>query len=105
VIAGRPDLVELTLGMADEVGSERYDAQLRLQSTRVDERPGLERVGCPTLVIAARDDRLCGLDRHTEIARLVPDARLVVLDACAHLSPLEQPASVSAHLRRWLHAP
>jgi pimeloyl-ACP methyl ester carboxylesterase len=104
VIAGRPDLVELTLKMADEVGPERYDAQLRLQSTRVDERPGLVRVACPTLVIAARDDRLCGLDRHTEIAGLVPDADLVVLDDCAHLSPLEQPAAVSAHLRTWLSA-
>jgi pimeloyl-ACP methyl ester carboxylesterase len=102
VIAGRPDLVELTLRMADEVGAVRYDAQLRLQATRVDERPGLGRISCPTMVIAARDDRLCGLDRHTEIAGLVPDADLVVLDDCGHLSPLEQPAAVSAHLRRWL---
>ena len=105
VLETRPELVELTLGMADEVGAARYDVQLRLQATRVDERPGLVGVRCPTLVIAARDDRLCPVDRHTEIARLVPDADLVVLDDCAHLSPLEQPAAVSTHLRRWLSAP
>ena len=107
VVAGRPDLVQLTLAMAEEVGADRYGAQLRLQGTRVDERPGLRRVGCPTLVVAAARDRLCGLDRHVEIAALVPGAALVVVGDCAHLSPLEQPAAVGGHLRRWLtgHVP
>jgi pimeloyl-ACP methyl ester carboxylesterase len=98
----RPDLVQATLAMADEVGAARYDAQLRLQATRVDERPGLARVACPTLVVAARQDRLCDVARHEEIAALVPGAELVVLEHCAHLSPLEQPEAVSVHLRRWL---
>jgi pimeloyl-ACP methyl ester carboxylesterase len=104
VIEQRPDLVRAVLAMADEVGAERYDRQLRLQSTRVDERPGLTSVSCPTLVLAARQDRLCGVTRHEELALLVPAAELVVLEDCAHLSPLEQPAAVSAHLRRWLAA-
>lgn len=98
----REDLVPLTLAMADELGAARYDAQLRLQDTRVDERPGLAQVRCPTLVVAARGDRLCSVDRHEEIAGLVPGAELVVLDDCAHLSPLEQPEVLSDHLRRWL---
>ncbi len=98
----RADLVPLTLAMADETGEETYDAQLRLQGTRVDERPGLAAVRCPTLVVAARDDRLCGVERHEEIARLVPGAELVVLEDCAHLSPFERPVELSAHLGRWL---
>ena len=102
VVAHRPDLVQRTLAMADDVGDARYDAQLRLQGTRVDERPGLRAVRCPTLVLAARQDRLCGLERHTEIAGLVPGATLAVVADCAHLAPLEQPAAVSDHLRRWL---
>ena len=102
-LATRPDLVELTLGMGEEVGAARYDAQLRLQGTRVDERPGLARVSCPTLVLAARQDRLCGLDRHETIAALVPAAELVVIEDCGHLSPLEQPVAVGAHLRRWVN--
>jgi pimeloyl-ACP methyl ester carboxylesterase len=104
VISDRPDLVELTLGMADEVGPARYRRQLELQDTRVDERRGLAQVRCPTLVLAARHDRLCGLDRHVEIARLVSGAELVVIEDSAHLSPLEQPAIVTAHLNRWLGA-
>ena len=102
VLGWRPDLVDLTLDMADDLGAEAYDRQLRLQGTRIDERPGLSRVRCPTLVLAARDDRLCGLDRHTEIAALVPGAELAVVEDCGHLSPLEQPAQVAGHLRRWL---
>ena len=100
----RTDLDDLVLAMADDLGADTYAAQCRLQDTRVDERPGLARVRCPTLVVAARDDRLCPVDRHEEIASLVPGAELVVLDDCAHLSPLEQPESLSGHLRRWLSA-
>jgi len=102
---GRTDLVPLTLAMADDLGAETYDASLRLQATRVDERPGLAQVLCPTLVVAARDDRLCPVERHLEITRLVPGAELVVLEDCAHLSPLEQPEVLSAHLTRFLARP
>lgn len=104
LLGDRPDLVTRTLAMAEELGSATYDAQLRLQDTRVDERPGLAQVRVPTLVLAARDDRLCPLERHQEIARLVSGAELAVVEECAHLSPFEQPAAVSGHLRRWLTA-
>lgn len=101
----RTDLDAEILAMADELGAPTYAAQCSLQDTRVDERPGLADVRCPTLVVAARDDRLCPVERHAEIARLVPGAELVVLDGCAHLSPLEQPEVLTAHLRSWLAVP
>ena len=101
----RTDLDDVVLAMAEDLGAETYAAQCRLQDTRVDERPGLARVRCPTLVVAARDDRLCPVERHEEIASLVPGAELVVLDDCAHLSPLEQPEALSVHLNRWFRAP
>ena len=72
-----------------------------MQATRIDERPGLTRLRCSTLIIAARDDALCSVDRHLEMAALVPGAQLVILERCAHLSPLERPDQVSEHLARW----
>lgn len=96
----RPDLVEETLRMADDVGEAELDAQLQLQATRVDERPGLRQVRCPTLVVPARHDRLCSLERHTEIASLVPGARLHVLERAGHLSPLERPIALRQLLFR-----
>lgn len=96
----RADLVEETLLMADEVGEVELDAQLRLQATRTDERPGLRQVRCPTLVVAARHDRLCSPERHSEIATLVPGARLQVLERAGHLSPLERPLALRQLLSR-----
>ena len=101
VLNERPDLVQLTLQMADEIGAATLDAQLRMQATRIDERPSLTQLRCPTLIIAARDDALCSVDRHVEMAACVPGAQLVILERCAHLSPLEHPAQVSEHLARW----
>lgn len=98
VRSARPDLVTRTLAMADVLGAPTYDAQLRLQATRVDERPGLRSVRCPTTVLSARDDRLCGVDRHRELVGLIPGAELVLIDNCAHLSPLERPDAVLAGL-------
>jgi pimeloyl-ACP methyl ester carboxylesterase len=96
-LRSRPAVVETTLAMAADVGEAELDAQLRLQATRVDERPGLRNVRCPTLVVAARHDRLCPLDRHAEVVTLVPGARLQVVEHAAHLSPLEE-----AHMVRRL---
>jgi len=95
VIGERPDLVESTLQMADEVGEAALDAQLSLQASRVDERDGLRAVRCPTMIIAARDDALCPVERHQEMRRLIPGSELLIIDECAHLSPLEQPEVIS----------
>ena len=98
----RPDLVEVALAMADDVGAETLDTQLALQATRIDERPGVARVRCPTLIIAAVDDALCRPERHAEMHALVRGSELVELEQSGHLSPLEQPAAVEALLRGWL---
>ena len=67
IVDHEPDLVETTLRMADEVGAAALDAQLALQATRIDERDGLRGVRCPTMIIAARDDALCSVERHQEM--------------------------------------
>jgi pimeloyl-ACP methyl ester carboxylesterase len=98
-------LVEATLRMADETGARRLDGQLRLQSSRVDECPGLEGVTVPTLVLAAAEDALCPVERHVEIHGLVEGSRLVVVDGAPHLSPLHQPPRVAEELSAWLRMP
>lgn len=90
------------LQMADETEERRLAAQLRLQGTRVDERPALPAVAVPTLVLAGEQDRLCPVERHTEIAELVPDARLHVLPGVGHLLPVEAQDAVAALLGEWL---
>jgi pimeloyl-ACP methyl ester carboxylesterase len=88
------DLVELTLAMADSVGNANLDAQLALQATRIDERPALRRIGFPTLIIAARQDVLCSVSKHTELNQLIPGSSLTIIEDSGHLSPLEKPGAL-----------
>lgn len=90
----RPDLVDTTLAMADEVGEAALDAQLAMQATRIDERPALGRISCPTVIIAARQDALCGVGKHVELNQLISGSSLRIIEDCGHLSPLERPAEV-----------
>jgi pimeloyl-ACP methyl ester carboxylesterase len=103
--ATQPELIEITLAMSDTVGEEALDAQLSLQATRVDERPALGRITCPTLIISARDDTLCSPERHVEIRDRISGSALLTLEQCGHLSTLERPDAVGAALRRWRAAP
>jgi pimeloyl-ACP methyl ester carboxylesterase len=43
-----------------------------------------------------------GLDAAEEIVAAVPGARLEVIERCGHVSTLEQPGAVTAHLARWI---
>jgi pimeloyl-ACP methyl ester carboxylesterase len=97
---GQSDLVEVTLAMADEVGETNLDGQLALQATRIDERPALRHVRCPTMIISARQDALCSVARHTELHELIPDSSLTVIEDCGHLSPLEKPEAVTTTVRQ-----
>ena len=56
------------------------------------------------MVIVGRQDLTTPLQRAEEMAADIANARLVVIEDCGHMSPLERPAEVSAALRRWLSA-
>lgn len=91
---------ERVLAMADAVGERAWDAQLRLQATRVDERPGLRAITVPTLVVAGEHDVICPVANHAEIAAAIPGAVLEVLPGAGHLLPLDAPDAVRDLLAR-----
>jgi len=51
----------------------------------------LVRITAPTLVVWGSGDRLIPLPYGQAYANGIPGARLVVIDACGHLPPIEQP--------------
>jgi pimeloyl-ACP methyl ester carboxylesterase len=55
------------------------------------------------LLVAGRADAVCPVALHEEMAAAIPGARLVVIEQCGHLSSLEQPQTITALLRDWLH--
>lgn len=92
----------LAKDMAKAVGPEAFIRQQNIIIHRPDSRPGLNRIACPTVVVVGRDDTLTPLDRAEEMAELIPNAKLVVIEECGHLSAIEQPQALSAVLRYWL---
>jgi pimeloyl-ACP methyl ester carboxylesterase len=98
-------LIGVIREMAERIGVEVYLRQQTAIMSRPDFRPGLTRIGCPTLALCGRQDALTPLEKHEEIARLIPTARLVVIEQCGHLSTLERPYEVNVALRDWLVGP
>lgn len=84
------------------VGKEGFKRQEEAIIGRIDSRPHLAAIRCPTLVIAARDDALMPVSLLEELAHGIPGARLAVVEDCGHMSPIEQPAEVARLLREWL---
>jgi pimeloyl-ACP methyl ester carboxylesterase len=99
-----PGLVAMHREMVRSVGVEAF---LRLQRAimgRVDSRPDLGSIRCPTLVLCGAHDLLTPPDRHEEMAAAIRSAKLVVVPGAGHLSPLERPYEVAYALGNWLQA-
>jgi pimeloyl-ACP methyl ester carboxylesterase len=97
-----PAIVSAIRAMAERLDRDGFLRKQRAIMGRTDSRPQLSRIACPTLVLCGREDASAPLPLSEEIAALVPDARLCVLERCGHMSPMERPAEVTAALRRWL---
>jgi pimeloyl-ACP methyl ester carboxylesterase len=90
--------------MALGVGKEAFARQENAIIGRIDSRPHLAKIRCPTLVVAARDDAIMPLEVLEEMADAIPGARLEVIEDCGHMASLEQPARLADLLAGWLMA-
>jgi pimeloyl-ACP methyl ester carboxylesterase len=88
--------------MAQEIGADGFVREQRAIIDRADSRHMLVDIDIPTVVIVGRQDQVTPLPRSEEMAADIANSRLVVLEECGHMSPLEKPAEVTAALRRWL---
>jgi len=88
--------------MAEEIGADGFVREQRAIIDRADSRHMLVDIDVPTVVIVGRQDQVTPLPRSQEMAADIANSRLVVLEECGHMSPLEKPADVNAALRRWL---
>ena len=97
-------IVQPILDMALEVGAEGFVNETRATIARPDSRPLLVDIEVPTVVIVGRQDLTTPLVRAEEMAADISTSRLVILEECGHMAPLEKPAEVTAALRKWLDA-
>jgi pimeloyl-ACP methyl ester carboxylesterase len=95
-------LRSLVRTMAEEVGVEGFARQQLANISRVDSRPSLAAIRCPTLVIVGEQDSLTPPERAAEIANGISNSRLVVIPECGHMSAAEQPGKVTQALSELL---
>ena len=95
-------LVDEVMTMCGEIGVEIYKRQEELAAIRVDRRPDLPRIKCPTIVVCGRDDAATPLFLSEEIAKAIPAAALVVIEQCGHLVTMEKPEATNEILQVWL---
>lgn len=90
------------LQMAESVGIEGFVNQIKAQLARPDSTSDLPNITCPTLVLTGREDELCTVALHEEMAGSIPHSQLLIVEECGHLSTLEQPQIVTDAMRQWL---
>lgn len=95
-------LVGTIRAMAAVAGETVFRRQQRAIIERVDSRPFLRDIKCPTLVLCGRQDVVTPVEIHQELTEGITGAQLAVIEECGHLSPLGQPQQVSAALKSWL---
>ena len=99
---GQSAILDLCMEMALTLGPAAFMSQSRALASRPDQQDTLKAFKGPALVLMGEDDRLCPRPRHDLMHRLMPQSRLVIIQAAAHLPTLEQPAQTTAALRSWL---
>lgn len=95
-------MVERVRAMGVRLGGEVFRRQSML------DRPGdLERsheIRCPTLVVAAAEDRLRSIEEAREMADAIPGAVLEVVEDSGHMIPIEAPQRLLEIVVPWLAA-
>lgn len=99
-------LSELVRSMAGNIGLDGLVAQQDAMMARPDSLADLVRVTCPSLVVVGRQDQVTPIADHQAMVERIrkhrADCRFEIIEDCAHLSTIEQPAVTSRLLRAWL---
>jgi pimeloyl-ACP methyl ester carboxylesterase len=99
--AAMPDIRKQVLDMALKTGKEKYYKQINSQLGRPDSTTDLHFIKCPTLIITGRQDKICTPEIHAQMAAMIPNSKLEIIENCGHLTTLEQPEKVSEVIRKW----
>jgi len=95
-------LMDSILEMIARKTPDIFAAQIKALLSRPDATAVLSQIRCPALVLCGRQDFWSVLARHEQMAAMIPNSRLVVIENCGHMSTMERPAEVTAALREWL---
>ena len=95
-----PVLLDRLRGMQRRLGAEVRKRQAAL--VRRDGYADLERITCPSLVVACRQDRLRTFAETERMAQCLPNSTFSILEDCGHMAPLEKPRELASLLASWV---
>ncbi|MEC5384813.1 alpha/beta fold hydrolase [Uliginosibacterium sp. H3] len=95
-------ITDVHMQMGADAGKDVFKRQQTAIIGRIDSRPTLSRIRCPTLVLCGREDLITPVEVHEEMAAGIRGSTLQLIARCGHLSTLGRPADVTAAMRRWL---
>ena len=78
---------------------EIFEKQIHALVNRPDPTLLLPNITFPTVVAVGRQDEWSTVAQHEDIAKLIPGAKLVVIEDSGHFTPVEQPDALTAILR------
>ncbi|TQF39860.1 alpha/beta hydrolase [Bradyrhizobium sp. UNPF46] len=96
------EILKLVHAQDEDVGVEGYLRQQTAIIARVDSRPTLATITCPTLVLTGDADNTIPNAFSKEMAEGIAGARLAILERCGHLPQAEQPEATARALTEWL---
>jgi len=76
-----------------------FAGQIRALLGRPDQTPLLSSINFPTVVAVGRQDEWSTVAQHEDFAKLIPNAKMVVIEDSGHFTPVEQPEVLTAILR------
>jgi len=98
--AGDVVLLQRLQAMALANGKEVFLRQLA--TLRDGSYAELERISCPTLIVASDADRLRSVEESEQMAGRIASACFEIVADCGHMTPLEKPQELFHLIRQWI---
>jgi len=98
--ANNEAMIERVRAMGVRLGGEVFRRQSMLE--RAGDLDRLGEIRCPTLVIAAGQDRLRSREEADELHAGIPGAAFVLIEDSGHMLPIEAPQALLAAIVPWL---
>ena len=98
--AANEALIERVRAMGVRLGGEVFRRQSAI--VRTSDRERLIDIRCPTLIVAAGQDRLRSREESEEMHAGIPGSELAFIEDSGHMVPIEAPQALLAIVEPWL---
>lgn len=96
---------KIIMDMALSLGEKCFSAQAMAIEDRPDTINVLKKLKADILILSGLQDKICPVEHQHYMHNSLPNSQLLLLDECAHFSPLEQANKVSQALTQWYLLP